>query len=130
VDAATENKRRNTMWKSETIFRPTNECPSGQGVFLVEYNYYGEIIKQSLNYCVPFPAQNSFTGSSAGTGVITATTGLASTTGSSATTATPAGITINVNAPSAIDSEGFTRSVIQALNESQSRTGSLDQLAI
>ena len=130
ADAATENKRRNTMWKSETIFRPTNECPSGQGVFLVEYNYYGEIIKQSLNYCVPFPAQNSFTGSAAGTGVITATTGLASTTGSSATTATPAGITINVNAPSAIDSEGFTRSVIQALNESQSRTGSLDQLAI
>ena len=130
ADAATENKRRNTMWKSETIFRPTNECPSGQGVFLVEYNYYGEIIKQSLNYCVPFPAQNSFTGSAAGTGVITATTGLASTTGSSATTATTAGITINVNAPSAIDSEGFTRSVIQALNESQSRTGSLDQLAI
>ena len=130
ADAATENNRRNTMWKSETIFRPTNECPSGQGVFLVEYNYYGEIIKQSLNYCVPFPAQNSFTGSAAGTGVITATTGLASTTGSNATTATNAGITINVNAPSAIDSEGFTRSVIQALNESQSRTGSLDQLAI
>lgn len=130
ADAATENKRRNTMWKSETIFRPTNECPSGQGVFLVEYNYYGEIIKQSLNYCVPFPAQNSFTGSTAGTGVITATTGLASTTGSSGTTTTSGGITINVNAPSAIDSEGFTRSVIQALNESQSRTGSLDQLAI
>ena len=123
ADAATENKRRNTMWKSETIFRPTNECPSGQGVFLVEYNYYGEIIKQSLNYCVPFPAQNSFTGSAAGTGVITATTGLASTTGSSGTTTTSGGITINVNAPSAIDSEGFTRSVIQALNESQSRTG-------
>ena len=130
ADAATENKRRNTMWKSETIFRPTNECPSGQGVFLVEYNYYGEIIKQSLNYCVPFPAQNSFTGSAAGTGVVTATTGLASTTGSNATTPTTSGITINVNAPSAIDSEGFTRSVIQALNESQSRTGSLDQLAI
>ena len=37
---------------------------------------------------------------------------------------------INVNAPSAIDSEGFTRSVIQALNESQSRTGSLDTLQI
>ena len=130
VDAATENKRRNTMWKSETIFRPTNECPTGQGVFLVEYNYYGEIINQSLNYCVPFAAQNSFTGSAAGTGVVTATTGLASTTGSNATTATTSGITINVNAPSAIDSEGFTRSVIQALNESQSRTGSLDQLAI
>jgi hypothetical protein len=40
------------------------------------------------------------------------------------------GIVINVNAPSAIDSEGFTRSVIQALNESQSRTGSLDTLTI
>ena len=40
------------------------------------------------------------------------------------------GIIINVNAPSAIDSEGFTRSVIQALNESQSRTGSLDTLTI
>jgi hypothetical protein len=40
------------------------------------------------------------------------------------------GIVINVNAPSAIDTEGFTRSVIQALNESQSRTGSLDTLAI
>lgn len=40
------------------------------------------------------------------------------------------GITINVNAPSAIDSEGFTRSVIQALNESQQRTGSLDTLTI
>jgi hypothetical protein len=130
VDSATENKRRNTMWKSETIFRPTNECPSGQGVFLVEYNYYGEIIKQSLNYCVPFPAQNSFTGSSAGTGVVTATTGLAMTTGSNGNANTSSGITINVNAPSAIDTEGFTRSVIQALNESQSRTGSLDTLAI
>ena len=40
------------------------------------------------------------------------------------------GITINVNAPSAIDSEGFTRSVIEALNESQRRTGSLDTLTI
>jgi tetrahydromethanopterin S-methyltransferase subunit B len=40
------------------------------------------------------------------------------------------GITINVNAPSAIDSEGFTRSVIQALNESQQRTGSLDTLTV
>lgn len=39
-------------------------------------------------------------------------------------------ITINVNAPSAIDSEGFTRSVIEALNESQRRTGSLDTLTI
>lgn len=43
---------------------------------------------------------------------------------------TSGAIIINVNAPSAIDSEGFTRSVIQALNESQSRTGSLDTLAI
>lgn len=41
-----------------------------------------------------------------------------------------ASITINVNAPSAIDSEGFTRSVIEALNESQRRTGSLDTLTI
>jgi hypothetical protein len=40
------------------------------------------------------------------------------------------GITINVNAPSAIDSEGFTRSVIDALNQSQRRTGSLDTLTI
>lgn len=40
------------------------------------------------------------------------------------------GIVINVNAPSAIDSEGFTRSVIEALNESQRRTGSLDTLNI
>ena len=40
------------------------------------------------------------------------------------------GITINVNAPSAIDSEGFSRSVIEALNESQRRTGSLDTLTI
>lgn len=40
------------------------------------------------------------------------------------------GITINVNAPSAIDSEGFTRSIIEALNESQRRTGSLDTLTI
>jgi flavin-dependent dehydrogenase len=39
-------------------------------------------------------------------------------------------ITINVNAPSVIDSEGFTRSVIEALNESQRRTGSLDTLTI
>lgn len=39
-------------------------------------------------------------------------------------------IIINVNAPSAIDSEGFTRSVIEALNESQRRTGSLDTLTI
>ena len=123
ADAATENKRRNTMWKSETIFRPTNECPSGQGVFLVEYNYYGEIIKQSLNYCVPFPAQNSFTGSASGTGVITATTGLASNTGSNATAMTNGGITINVNAPSAIDEEGFTRAVVLALNNSNARNG-------
>ena len=33
-------------------------------------------------------------------------------------------ITINVNAPSAIDEEGFTRAVVLALNNSQSRTGS------
>lgn len=34
-----------------------------------------------------------------------------------------AGLTINVNAPSAIDEEGFTRAVITALNNSQSRSG-------
>lgn len=33
------------------------------------------------------------------------------------------GITINVNAPSAIDEEGFSRAVITALNNSQSRSG-------
>jgi len=128
VDAATENKRRNTMWKSETIMRPSAECPSGQGVYLVEYNYYGEVIRQSLNYCVPLIGQNNIT-SGAGTGVITATgalTGSTATTGT--TTATP--IVINVNAPSVIDSEGFTRAVIDALNESQSRTGSLDTLTL
>jgi hypothetical protein len=32
-------------------------------------------------------------------------------------------ITINVNAPSAIDEEGFTRAVILALNQTQARTG-------
>jgi hypothetical protein len=46
------------------------------------------------------------------------------------TTSTTGSIIINVNAPSAIDSEGFTRSVIEALNESQRRTGSLDTLTI
>ena len=40
------------------------------------------------------------------------------------------GIVINVNAASIIDSEGFTRAVIDALNESQSRTGSLDTLGV
>lgn len=34
-----------------------------------------------------------------------------------------AGITINVNAPSAIDEEGFTRAVVDALNQTQARTG-------
>jgi len=34
-----------------------------------------------------------------------------------------AGVTINVNAPSAIDEEGFTRAVILALNQTQARTG-------
>jgi len=40
------------------------------------------------------------------------------------------GIVINVNAASIIDSEGFTRAVIDALNESQARTGSLDTLGV
>jgi hypothetical protein len=128
VDAATENKRRNTMWKSETIIRDSAECPSGKGVYLVEYNYYGEVIRQSLNYCVPLIGQNNIT-SGAGTGVITATGSLTGSTATTpTTTATP--IVINVNAPSVIDSEGFTRAVIDALNESQSRTGSLDTLTI
>jgi hypothetical protein len=128
VDPAVEFKRRNTMWKSETILMSTNECPSGQGVFLVEYNYYGELIKRSLQYCTPFSGQPNVNNSGAGATVITATTGITTTTGSGVFTPPP--ITINVNAPSAIDSEGFTRSVIQALNESQSRTGSLDNLAV
>ena len=34
-----------------------------------------------------------------------------------------AGVTINVNAPSAIDEEGFTRAVVLALNQTQARTG-------
>jgi phage-related protein len=34
-----------------------------------------------------------------------------------------AGVTINVNAPSAIDEEGFTRAVILALNNTERRTG-------
>jgi hypothetical protein len=34
-----------------------------------------------------------------------------------------AAVTINVNAPSAIDEEGFSRAVITALNNSQSRSG-------
>jgi hypothetical protein len=39
-------------------------------------------------------------------------------------------VIINVNAPSAIDEEGFTRSVIDALNSSQARLGSLGTLNI
>lgn len=39
-------------------------------------------------------------------------------------------LVINVNAPSAIDEEGFTRSVIDALNSSQARLGSLGTLDI
>ena len=33
------------------------------------------------------------------------------------------GVTINVNAPSAIDEEGFTRAVVSALNNTGRRTG-------
>ena len=51
-------------------------------------------------------------------------------TGSTGTTNTSQGIVINVNAASVIDSEGFTRAVIDALNESQARTGSLDTLGV
>jgi len=32
-------------------------------------------------------------------------------------------VIVNVNAPSAIDEEGFTRAVILALNQTQARTG-------
>ena len=35
--------------------------------------------------------------------------------------AAEAGITINVNAPSVIDSEGFSRAVVDALNQSANR---------
>jgi hypothetical protein len=52
----------------------------------------------------------------------------AGTTNSVNNATTP--VVINVNAASVIDSEGFTRAVIDALNESQSRTGSLDSLNI
>ena len=42
----------------------------------------------------------------------------------------PSPIVINVNAPNAIDEEGFTRSVINALNNSQARTGLLGTLNV
>lgn len=127
-DPAVENKRRNTMWKSETIMQDSPECPSGRGVYLVEYNYYGEIINRSLNYCVPVISN---TGSTS-TGSISGSTGNTNVGAIGTTTGTGVQptITINVNAPSAIDSEGFTRSVIDALNQSEFRTGSLGTLAI
>lgn len=37
--------------------------------------------------------------------------------------ASMAGITINVNSPSVIDEDGFTRAVVQALNNTQARSG-------
>lgn len=127
-DPAVENKRRNTMWKSETIMQDSAECPSGRGVYLVEYNYYGEIINRSLNYCVPVISNTASTS----TGSTSASTGNANIglVGTTTGTAVQPTITINVNAPSAIDSEGFTRSVIDALNQSEYRTGSLGTLAI
>ena len=127
-DPAVENKRRNTMWKSETILQGSAECPSGRGVYLVEYNYYGEIINRSLNYCVPVISNTSSTS----TGSVSGSTGNTNEGSVGTTTATGVqpSITINVNAPSAIDSEGFTRSVIDALNQSEFRTGSLGTLAI
>lgn len=129
-DAALENKRRNTMWKSETIMQDSAECPSGRGVYLVEYNYYGEIIRRTLSYCVPLIGQNNLTSGAAASAISAATFGLASYGQASNTSTAVGGITINVNAPSAIDSEGFTRSVIDALNQSEFRTGSLGTLAI
>jgi len=132
TDAATENKRRNTAWKSETIIQDSNECPSGQGVYLVEYNYYGEQIRRTLSYCVPLYGQNNVAGAGGSGVVVSQTTGLTNAiqNGSNSSATTPAAITINVNAPSAIDTEGFTRSVIDALNQSEFRTGSLGTLAI
>jgi len=120
VDAATENKRRNTMWKSETIMQETSECPSGKGVYLVEYNYYGEIIKRTLNYCVPLYGQNNITNAgSAGAFVSGGIGSVGTTTGS--TGSVTGSITINVNAPSIIDQEGFSRAVVDALNQSADR---------
>lgn len=117
-DPAVENKRRNTMWKSETIMQDSAECPSGRGVYLVEYNYYGEQIRRSLNYCVPVISNTSSSNTvSGGTGVsVGGTTGVVSPT----TTTTPS-VTINVNSPSVIDEEGFTRAVVSALNNSTNR---------
>ena len=46
------------------------------------------------------------------------------------TNSTTGSININVNAPSIIDEEGFSRAIIGVLNSSQSRTGSLDTLTI
>jgi len=132
VDAATENKRQNTAWKTETVIQTTNECPSGQGVYLVEYNYYGQQIRRTLSYCVPLYGQNNVAAAGGSGVVVSQTTGLTNaiqTTGNGSLT-TPTAITINVNAPSAIDSEGFTRSVIDALNQSEYRTGSLGTLQI
>lgn len=129
-DAALENKRRNTMWKSETLMQDSAECPSGRGVYLVEYNYYGEIIGRTLSYCLPLIGQNNLTSGAAASAISSATSGLASSGQASNTSTVVGGITINVNAPSAIDSEGFTRSVIDALNQSELRTGSLGTLAI
>ena len=37
--------------------------------------------------------------------------------------AADAGITINVNAPSIVDEEGFSRALVDALNKTQARTG-------
>ena len=37
--------------------------------------------------------------------------------------ASMAGVTINVNAPSVIDEDGFSRAIVSALNSVQDRTG-------
>lgn len=127
-DPAVENKRRNTMWKSETIMQDSAECPSGRGVYLVEYNYYGEMINRSLNYCVPVISNTAST--STGTSSGFSGNGPVNTANSASAAIVQPNVTINVNAPSAIDTEGFTRSVIDALNQSEFRTGSLGTLAI
>ena len=107
------------MWKSETIMQDSSECPSGRGVYLVEYNYYGEIIKRSLNYCVPVISNtgSTSTGSISGSVGNTGATGLISSGG----TNVQPNITINVNSPSVIDQEGFSRAVVTALNTASDR---------
>lgn len=116
-DPAVENKRRNTMWKSETIMQDSSECPSGRGVYLVEYNYYGEIIARTLSYCVPVISNTGASNPMSGA----TPPGLLGSSGGVSTTTTTPSITINVNSPSVIDQEGFSRAVVTALNTASDR---------